>query len=84
MHVKSCVLIAALTCPPASISVRASFYEPRRYLAERDTLKALSMYALAQSMHPEDTQLCGERDRLCRQFAVKRAVPRELSCDQSY
>ena len=66
----------------ASINVRASFYEPRRYLAQGDTLKALSMYALAQSIHPEDTQLCAERDRLYRQFADRRSVPRELSCDQ--
>ena len=66
----------------ASINVRASFYEPRRYLAQGDTLKALSMYGLAQSIHPEDAQLCAERDRLYRQFAVRRAVPRELSCDQ--
>src|SRR2546423_1201582 len=66
----------------ASVSVRASFYEPRRYLAQGDTLKALSMYALAQSIRPEDAQLCAERDRLYRQFAVRRSVPRELSCDQ--
>jgi len=66
----------------ASINVRASFYEPRRYLAQGDTLKALSMYALAQSIHPEDAQLCTERDRLYRQFSVKRSVPHELSCDQ--
>jgi predicted esterase len=66
----------------ASINVRASFYEPRRYLAQGDTLKALSMYALAQSIHPEDTQLCAERDRLYRQFALRRSVARELSCDQ--
>ena len=65
----------------ASIDVRASFYEPRRYLAQGDTLKALSMYALAQSIHPEDSELCVERDRLYRQFAVRRSVPRELSCD---
>ena len=66
----------------ASINVRAAFYEPRRYLAQGDTLKALSMYALAQSIHPEDVQLCTERDRLYRRFAVTRSVPRELSCDQ--
>ncbi|HJP59387.1 MAG TPA: hypothetical protein VJ865_05295 [Gemmatimonadaceae bacterium] len=66
----------------ASINVRASFYEPRRYLAQGDTLKALSMYALAQSIHPEDRQVCAERDRLYRQFAVRRSVPRELSCDR--
>ena len=67
----------------ASINVRASFYEPRRYLAQGDTLKALSMFALAQSIHPEDAQLCAERDRVYRQFAVRRSAPRELSCDQS-
>jgi hypothetical protein len=66
----------------ASINVRASFYEPRRYLAQGDTLKALSMYAIAQSIHPEDSQLCAERNRLYRLFALKRSVPRELSCDQ--
>jgi len=66
----------------ASINVRASFYEPRRYLEQGDTLKALSMHAIAQSIHPEDSQLCAERNRLYRLFALKRSVPRELSCDQ--
>jgi hypothetical protein len=51
-------------------------------IAQGDTLKALSMYAIAQSIHPEDSQLCAERNRLYRLFALKRSVPRELSCDQ--
>ena len=66
----------------ASVFVRASFYEPRRYLAQGDTVKALAMYALAQSIHPEDSQLCAERDRLYRSFAIRKAVPRELGCDR--
>lgn len=66
----------------ASVFVRASFYEPRRYLAQGDTLKALAMYALAQSIHPEDSQLCAERDRLYRSFAIRKSVGRELGCDR--
>jgi predicted esterase len=66
----------------ASVFVRASFYEPRRYLAQGDTLKALAMYALAQSIHQEDSQLCAERDRLYRSFAIRKSVPRELGCDR--
>jgi dienelactone hydrolase len=54
----------------ASLLVRASFYEPRRFLAQADTLKALTMYALAQSIQPDNTQLCVERDKLYRTFAL--------------
>ena len=66
----------------ASVFVRASFYEPSRYLAQGDTVKALAMYALAQSIHPEDSQLCAERDRLYRSFAIRKSVSRELGCDR--
>ncbi|HEX6626766.1 MAG TPA: hypothetical protein VF105_02320 [Gemmatimonadaceae bacterium] len=66
----------------ASVFVRASFYEPRRYLAQGDTVKALAMYALAQSIHPEDSQLCTERDRLYRSFTIRKSAPRELGCDR--
>lgn len=66
----------------ASVVVRTSFYEPRRYLAQADTLKALMMYALAQSIQPENTQLCAERDQLYRSYAVRKSVARELSCDR--
>ncbi|HJQ10909.1 MAG TPA: hypothetical protein VJ840_07740 [Gemmatimonadaceae bacterium] len=65
----------------ASILVRASFYEPRRYLAAGDTLKALTMFALAQSIQPENTQLCAERDRIYRLFASRKSVARELACE---
>lgn len=64
----------------ASILVRASFYEPRRYLAQGDTIKALIMYALAQSITPDNNQLCAERDRVYRSYAMKKSVGRELSC----
>ena len=71
---------AAATRLLASVFVQASFYEPRRYLAKGDTLSALRMYALAQSIHPEDTQLCTERDQLFRAFAASRKVAPELAC----
>lgn len=64
----------------SSIFVRASFYEPRRYLAQSDTLKALTMYALAQSIQPANAQLCTERDQLYRKYAVSRSLARELGC----
>ena len=65
----------------SSVFIRASFYEPRRYLALGDTLSSLRAYALAQSIHPDDAALCAERNRLYRAFAVSRSVPRELGCD---
>ena len=71
---------AAATRLLASVFVQASFYEPRRYLAKGDTLSALRMYALAQSIHPEDTQLCTERDQLFRAFAASRKVAPDLAC----
>jgi len=64
----------------ASILVRASFYEPRRYLAQGDTIKALTMYALAQSITPDNNQLCAERDRVYRSYAIRKSVGQELSC----
>ena len=66
----------------ASLLVRSSFYEPRRYLAQADTLKALTMYALAQSIQPENTQVCAERDQLYRSYAIRKSVARELGCDR--
>jgi hypothetical protein len=66
----------------ASVLVRSSFYEPRRFLAQGDTLKALTMYALAQSIQPDNTQLCAERDRLYHSYAIKKSVARELACDR--
>lgn len=66
----------------ASTFVRASFYEPRRYLAQGDTLKALTMYALAQSIHPENAQLCAERGTLYRSYAIRKPVAPELGCDR--
>ena len=66
----------------ASILVRASFYEPRRYLTQTDTLKALTMYALAQSIQRDNAQLCAERDRLYRSFATGKSVARELACER--
>jgi hypothetical protein len=64
----------------ASIMVRASFYEPRRYLAQGDTLKALTLYALAQSIQPNNNQLCIERDRVYRSYAIRKSVAPELGC----
>jgi predicted esterase len=64
----------------SSIFVRASFYEPRRYLAMSDTLKALTMYALAQSIQPENPQLCAERNELYRKYSIRKSVGRELGC----
>ena len=64
----------------ASILVRASFYEPRRYLAQGDTLRALTLYALAQSIQPDNSQLCAERDRIYRNYAIRKNVARELGC----
>jgi len=67
----------------SSVFVRASFYEPRRYLAQGDTVSALRLYALAQSIHPNDAQLCGERDRVFRVFAQTKSVPGELRCESA-
>jgi predicted esterase len=67
----------------ASVSVRTSFYEPRRYLAQGDTLKALTMYAVAQSIQSENSQLCAERDRVYRSYAIRRSVAPELGCEHS-
>jgi len=64
----------------SSVFVRASFYEPRRYLALGDTLTTLRLYGLAQTIHPEDAQLCAERDRLFHAFAQTKPVPGELAC----
>jgi predicted esterase len=64
----------------SSVFVRASYYEPLRYLTVGDTLRALRMYELAQSIHPEDAQLCAQRDRVYRAFATARQVPQELAC----
>jgi len=66
----------------SSIFVRASFYEPRRYLAQGDTLKALTMYALAQSIQPDNAQLCAERNELYRKYAVRKSVAAELGCER--
>ena len=67
----------------SSIFVRASFYEPRRYLAQGDTLKALTMYALAQSIQPDNEPLCTERNQLYRRYAIRKSVAQELGCDRS-
>jgi len=64
----------------SSVYVRASYYEPRRYLAAGDTLRALRMYGLAQYIRPDDRQLCTERDRVYRVFALTRPLPEELAC----
>jgi predicted esterase len=64
----------------ASVFVRASFYEPQRFLAMGDTLSSLRLYSLAQTIHPEDTALCSERNRLYRAFAASRPVPRVYAC----
>ncbi|HET9635784.1 MAG TPA: hypothetical protein VFP26_07600 [Gemmatimonadaceae bacterium] len=68
----------------SSIFVRASFYEPRRYLAQGDTLKALTLYALAQSIQPDNAQLCAERNQLFRSYAIRKSVAPELGCDRSH
>jgi predicted esterase len=65
----------------ASVFVRASYYEPQRYLVAGDTLRALRLFGLAQSIRPDDAQLCAERDRVYRMFAATRPVPRELACE---
>ncbi len=67
----------------SSVFVRASFYEPRRYLAQGDTLTSLRLYALAQSIHPDDAQLCAERDHLFRVYAQTKSLPRELGCESA-
>jgi len=67
----------------SSVFVRASFYEPRRYLSLGDTLTTLRLYGLAQSIHPDDRQLCAERDRVFRAFAQTKSVPRELACESA-
>lgn len=68
----------------SSIFVRASFYEPRRYLAQADTLKALTLYALAQSIQPENAQLCAERSQLFRAYAIRKSVAPQLGCEQRH
>ena len=68
----------------SSIFVRASFYEPRRYLAQGDTLKALILYALAQSIQPDNAQLCAERNQVFRSYAIRKSVAPELGCDRSH
>jgi predicted esterase len=68
----------------SSIFVRASFYEPRRYLAQADTLKALTLYALAQSIQPENAQLCAERDQLFRAYAIRKSVAPQLGCGRPH
>jgi predicted esterase len=68
----------------ASIYVRASFYEPRRYLVQADTLKALTLYALAQAIQPDNTQLCAERNELYRKYAIRKSVGPELGCDRRH
>ncbi len=65
----------------SSIFVRASFYEPRRYLAQGDTLKALTLYAVAQSIQPDNTQLCAERNELYRKYAIRKSAAAELGCE---
>jgi predicted esterase len=65
----------------SSIFVRASFYEPRRYLAQGDTLKALTLYAVAQSVQPENAQLCAERNELYRKYAIRKSAAAELGCE---
>ncbi|HTD82456.1 MAG TPA: hypothetical protein VK648_01555 [Gemmatimonadaceae bacterium] len=65
----------------SSVFVRASFYEPQRFLVMGDTLSSLRLYRLAQTIHPDDPALCSQRDRLYRAFAASRSVPRELGCD---
>ncbi|MFL5481623.1 MAG: hypothetical protein ACJ8AK_05495 [Gemmatimonadaceae bacterium] len=67
----------------SSIFVRASFYEPRRYLAQGDTLKALTLYGLAQSIQPDNAQLCAERNQLFRSYAVRKSVAPQLGCDRT-
>jgi len=64
----------------SSVFVRSSFYEPQRLLAQGDTLAALRLYGLAQSIHPEDAQLCAERERLFQTFGKSKSVPRDLGC----
>jgi dienelactone hydrolase len=68
----------------SSIFVRASFYEPRRYLAQGDTLKALTLYALAQSIQPDNAQLCAERNQIFHSYAIRKSVAPELGCDHSH
>jgi predicted esterase len=80
---KDTVEAAAAARLLASVFVRASFYEPRRYLALGDTLSALRLYALAQSIHPDDAQLCAERAQLFRVFAEKKSVDRALACESA-
>ena len=68
----------------SSVFVRASFYEPRRYLAQADTLKALTLYALAQSIQPDNAQLCAERAELFKAYAARKSVDPQLGCDRSH
>jgi hypothetical protein len=68
----------------SSVFVRASFYEPRRYLAQADTLKALTLYALAQSIQPDNAQLCAERGELFKAYAARKSVDPQLGCDRSH
>ena len=65
----------------SSVFIRSSFYESRRLLALGDTLTTLRMYAFAQSIHPEDLDLCAERHRLFQAYAAGQSVPPELSCE---
>lgn len=68
----------------SSTYVRASFYEPRRYLAQGDTLKALTLYALAQSIQPDNAQLCTERNQVFRSYAIGKSVAPQLGCDRTH
>jgi predicted esterase len=64
----------------SSVFVRSSFYEPQRFLAQGDTLAALRLYGLAQSIHPEDAQLCAEREQLFQTFDKNKSVAGDLGC----
>ena len=80
---KDTLVAAAAARLLASVFVRSSFYEPRRHLALGDTLTALRMYAFAQSIHPEDQDLCAERNRLFQAYGARKSVPPELECEYS-
>lgn len=52
--------------------------------AKRDTLKALSLYALAQSIQLDNAQLCAEQNQFFRIYALRKSVAPELGCDRSH
>jgi predicted esterase len=62
------------------VAALTSFYEPRDYIARGDTLSALEMFELAQSVDPKDDALCSQRGQLFTAFAHGKSVPPHLSC----